>query len=515
MLQSLQVFSETKVRDGITRVARSIFVVRHSRTGRLLLALLIGTLLGAGFVVPGAWILVFLGVPAFLYTAQFCSSRWSVLWFGWSAATVSAAWSVVWFWSVIPIEWLSVGSIVEQKLLVAIYWVIVSLWLGAGGGFIALVWYWWWNRAGYRFWYVVAPITWLSGEVMGSLIFSLATWRPEILIAPQFSFGYVGYAFAQHDLLFFAASVAGVYSVTVVGVMLSVWLWQCVYQKRTTWVCVGVTTLLLTMWLPDLPVSQSDSTVVAVVDTDVAPTVDARQGVQPSLKEAVATAGQVGASYVVLPEDARFFMPHLDSLWERAQLQKSLTEYDFTLIDSARHEITDSNSIIRGAVYDTKDGFVARADKQFLVPQGEFTPVFFAGVLSLFGYGSELEEMMQGRNYIPGPRRAQVFPDTTPRILFCFEGVTPWGVRRLLSTAETTVPFIAHPVSHAWFHDPETLWRQLDTMLRVQAFWNDIPVVSAGNQAPGKVYLPNGTIQNTAYKTIPVGDRVTVRLFRL
>jgi hypothetical protein len=32
-------------------------------------------------------------------------------------------------------------------------------------------------------------------------------------------------------------------------------------------------------------------------------------------------------------------------------------------------------------------------------------------------------------------------------------------------------------------------------MLSVQAVWNNVPIVSAGNMSPSKLYLPNGTIK--------------------
>ncbi len=67
------------------------------------------------------------------------------------------------------------------------------------------------------------------------------------------------------------------------------------------------------------------------------------------------------------------------------------------------------------------------------------------------------------------------------------------GVRSLMNERES-VPFIAHPVSHIWFHQPRSFWSQLDTALRVQAIWNQVYIASAGNHAPSKLFTPQGKI---------------------
>jgi apolipoprotein N-acyltransferase len=74
------------------------------------------------------------------------------------------------------------------------------------------------------------------------------------------------------------------------------------------------------------------------------------------------------------------------------------------------------------------------------------------------------------------------------------------------------VPFIAHPTSHAWFHESKILWQQQDVMLKVQALWNDVAIVSAGNMAYGALYTKAGKkIQPTPVKT---GESWQVSLVR-
>jgi hypothetical protein len=65
---------------------------------------------------------------------------------------------------------------------------------------------------------------------------------------------------------------------------------------------------------------------------------------------------------------------------------------------------------------------------------------------------------------------------------------------RTIMKERGSVPFIAHPVSHAWFTEPFALWNQLETMLQVQAVWNQSYIVSSGNQVRGYAVTPTGAI---------------------
>lgn len=118
-------------------------------------------------------------------------------------------------------------------------------------------------------------------------------------------------------------------------------------------------------------------------------------------------------------------------------------------------------------------------------------PYFYIATLSAFGMREAVIEINKKLAYRPGPFATQAdLPELVPGILFCFESADPNGVRRLLKERE--LPFIAHPISHAWFHESKILWQQQDVMLKIQALWNDVPIVSAANMAKGALYTPDG-----------------------
>jgi len=146
--------------------------------------------------------------------------------------------------------------------------------------------------------------------------------------------------------------------------------------------------------------------------------------------------------------------------------------------------------------------------KQYLTPQGEYLPWLTEQVLELTGNTAALNNPHLG-NYIRGPRVAIENSDISA-VLFCFEAINPIAIRTLLKQYPEKPPFIAHPIAHGWFHSNVLYQHQLDTMLRIQAVWNQVTIISAGNMTTGKVYLPNGRLYSPPH--VAKGDRWSIQI---
>jgi len=132
-----------------------------------------------------------------------------------------------------------------------------------------------------------------------------------------------------------------------------------------------------------------------------------------------------------------------------------------------------------------------------------------AGMLKLFGYDSVIDYITKDVSYIVGPQVSQNhFSSHHPGVLFCFEYTDPTGVRSLVKE-RPDLPFIAHPISHAWFNEPHTLLSQIDSMLKVQAVWNQQYIVSAGSRVSGSVFTPGGS--KVSLSTVASGENWEVR----
>ena len=202
--------------------------------------------------------------------------------------------------------------------------------------------------------------------------------------------------------------------------------------------------------------------------------------------------------YIILPEDARFSAGLDSGLLGAVQLRMVFgTSSKATLIDSGRVE-QNEQTVLRSEIIELSDLRRTKLDKQYLVPQGEFMPQLYAMLFRGLGLGSHIAEIEQTLAYQPGPYHDQLQLDTSmPRILFCFASVNPRGVRQIIGTDMLSRPLVVHPISHAWFNEPTILHQQLDTMLRVQARWNQVFILSAGNQAPSKLYTPGGAVHSS------------------
>lgn len=497
------------------RCVWQLLVRPHDSGERVLGAIVIGTLLGIGFVYPGLWWVGIVGIPIFMELVRRAPSKRAAVWSGWLALAVSHAWSLSWFWSVLPIEWLPVGGIYIQVLLVGIYWSTAALWLGVGGAVIGLVW-WYVARHWPRTWWYVTPGLWVAGEVFGSWFFALLTWQTAIDIAPHFSFGYRGYLLAHHEWLFTIASVAGVYGLSLVAVWLGYSSYYLLQSDRRYVVAIFALALTVSYWipLPTLHTGSGANVSVAVIETAFTGSYRQTTAIDTVLDDAIAIAEQAGVAYVILPEDMRYLTSRLNDPFLPLQLRSNFGTSSFRIIDSGR-VATEAGAVLRGVIYENATAEHWVADKQYLVPQGEFLPALYVSALQVVGYGPVLQEISREVNYVPGPYEKQQFSGDVPGLLFCFEGVTPWGVRRILAERDTKPQFVAHPISHAWFHTPTTLWQQLDIMLRVQARWNRVPIVSAGNLAPSVVYYPSGKIDNAPVREVSVSERVQIKFYTI
>ena len=187
-----------------------------------------------------------------------------------------------------------------------------------------------------------------------------------------------------------------------------------------------------------------------------------------------------------------------DGLTPRAALSQFMFTHQASqavLIDTGRTELDSGATVLRATILDGHHNQTYQFDKQYLVPQGEYVPYLYGGVIRLFGYSSAMDTVARDSSYTPGP---YVFDQVDkaadiPAVLFCFESVRPDAVHKIV-TAQPDVPFVVHPISHSWFHSSQVLSHQLDTMLRIQARWSGVPIISAGNMSDGKSYLPNGVI---------------------
>ncbi len=458
-----------------------------------------GLLLGIGFVIPVVWFLGIAGIGSTIYLALRQSELKHVVLGSLLAWTTKSALSLVWFWSVYPIEWIGIDLGYIQLILIFFWWSTAALWLGSAGIVFAIGCRLLQKHTSLVVTYLSIPFLWIASEMFGSLIFSIITIGPGGSVTTAFSFGYVGYLLAAHPLLIQAAQIAGVYSLGVLMVAISVMVLYVLSLKLNKGYIVALLVLVFITSFISLPDSSptKDPYTVAVVDTDFKldqlRTSTGREQAQAQLEFAVQTALGMEPNYIVLPEDSRYFDQQSKPSLVAAQFAFRSGGAETVIVDSGRAD-DDEKAVIQSFVYNGQESIIDQSHKRYLVPQGEFMPTLYMKVLKLFGRDEVVDQFAKTVAFAVGSNIDQSgHADSSPGMLFCFESVSPWGVRTVLSE-RGSVPFIAHPVSHAWFNEPYSLWSQLTSMLRVQAIWNQQYIVSAGNGVSSQVFTPTGEV---------------------
>lgn len=481
-----------------------------------------GILMGVGFIWPALWVLVFLGIVSFVVGIRQVTSLRRVLLYGFLAWTVKVSFAMFWMLSIYPILWVDMGLGKAELPVIIFYWITISMFLGLAGAIASGV-LWTINRQLNPLWFLLAgPLVWVISEILGSYLFSIFTQGEYIKINKVFSFGYVGYLLAEHEWLIQIARWGGVYLLTVVIVFLAMLLWWYLSKLKFSQLSLQITLLILVILSVSSHIgfgrtsseTERGEITVAIIDTKFGEEEyfnlpDPEQYRVEKIIEALASAQEENPNYILMSEDSRYLGPDFSPTQAYARFRFQQGDPAAVVVETGPATLSGGGKVVRAHIYDGVGKKVYVADKQSLVPQGEYMPSLYIRVLSLFGLSKEAEFVDGLLAYRPGPMVSQAeFPSHIPGVLFCFNSADPFGVRKLLEGRE--VPFIAHPISYAWFHNPVSMRHQYDSMLKIHAIWNQVPIISAGNMVNGVMYTPQGEIVGSRVVTEGEGWQVSL-----
>ena len=497
-----------------------------SNTKHLLLGyVLSGVLLGFGFLYADLWLLGLFAVAVYVY----CLSKTEYLWLsvGGSFLTwfIKSLCAISWFWHTYPIPSFETTADWLQLFSIGFYWVSASVCLGTGGAIAGFVFYKIKPHVTAKMLMFIFPLLWAVSEIGGSLMFAIGSYGDGGSLNVVFSFGYLGYLVGNHELLLMFAKLGGVYVLSIIGAFVGYLLfvgWNHLPKNKAGMILVCVAGGLLisdstVFTTPYVPPEASSAVRVAVIDTrfggeEFYSRVDKYEYKSQVVFQAITDALALNPTHILLPEDSRFFNLTIppETVYRTFRFVKS--DPEVVIVDSGRLGLPNNTAVLRASIYDGINKNIYTADKQYLVPHGEYLPYYTTLSLRLLGMNEVAGKLFERFSYRPGPYKSQaLFPSDIPGVLFCFESVDPRGVRRLLN--DRAVPFIAHPVSHAWFHESKMLWDQLDVMLKIQAVWNGVPIVSAGNMVTGALYTSDG--QKVQPEKVVEGESYTISIINL
>jgi apolipoprotein N-acyltransferase len=448
-----------------------------------------GVLLGSAFLHPALWWSALLGVALFVCAINNSTSWRQLLTLSFLAGFIQFAIVCRWMWYVHPLTGFEIAP--NMSLIsVGLSWFLTAFAIGGGKVFFAALLFKY-KDAKWIYWSI--PFFWLVSDVVGAFLFTLLSYGPGTFLNANFSFGWVGYLLAEQAFLLPLAAIGGVFLLTLLYVYIALWLLRIVQKKGKYRWFVASGLVLLLFFTGELPVGErvhDESLAVAAIETNTKTLLGVvgqdyalyRDELMQKVQDAVAG----GANYIILPEGADLTKAFVDPE-NMLQFLANSVKQEIVLVDSGWHYGTDETSYVRARIYDTHAMEIYEVDKQYLVPQGEFMPYLFIGIMGLLGFSEGVEQYQGKFNYVPGILTESLdLPTYIPGVLFCFESINPLGVRKLAQYRD--MPFVAHPVSHAWFHEPTVLWYQLDQMLSVNARFGGVTVFQAANRYKAKRY---------------------------
>lgn len=462
----------------------------------------------AAFLHPLLWPAAVIGVAFFVKAIVGAGSVREVVGGSMFYGTIKAMGALSWLWYVYPVKTISLPPGALQLSIIGISWVTVSMAMGLAVVLCAVVQFVLLRRD-FR-WIYFFPVLFTVSEVMSSFFHSVYSLGPGGSVNMYFSFGYLGNVLANFSPLLHLAVFGGVYAISLVGAVIAL----CIYVRliaKATHHHVTITNLLLLaialLWITTVVLVARreppaiDGSITAVTtrfDRKLLSTQNGWTVKRKAILQSIRAAAQSETDVLVLPEDSRFTTGYETPQAALADLKKLPEQPHFTLYDSARTTTPEIGGgvVLRAYIYDVKNSNVYTTDKQYLVPQGEYVQYSVQWLLSKLGFNPLLKEMEALQAYRPGPYKDQsIFPADVPPVMFCFENTVPTKVRNLLRQKNST-SLIIHPVSHAWFSaEPTILDVALTNMLKIQAVWNNVYILQAGNMAESFLVHPNGSIQ--------------------
>ena len=459
--------------------------------------LLSGLSFALAFQASWLWPLGLVGVWWFLFAWQQSGTGREIFLGSWLAGSLKAAGAISWYWSIYPLDWLGFAPGAGQLLLIGVYWVSTAVAMGIGFAFVFYL-----LRVAIKslsWQLVLLPGVWILAEVAGSVTFSVYSWGPGVLPNADFSFGYVGYLVSDLGLFVPFAQLAGVYGLSLIFIALCLLAYSFTPKRpllrnhrHYLFLVVGALSFLVLLWSQTIDTPTNNQNIVAIqtsYDPADKQTLPGRLTKQEGIQQAVTEAITDGAEIILLPEDAGFTTTFPSTAFALEYITRVADGRALTVIDSVVLETAAGYWVVRAFIYDTETQSVSVVDKQELTPMGEFAPYLHTWLAGLIGGEAFKEKVAAAHNFQPGPERSyDLVPPHVPPILFCFESVSPWGVKNVLQQRSASV--VLHQVSHGWFNEPDTFWLALDRMLTTQAHWNNVTIIEAGNMSGGSKQYP-------------------------
>ncbi|MCX6819957.1 MAG: hypothetical protein NT019_01575 [Candidatus Adlerbacteria bacterium] len=469
---------------------------------RLLLAAIAGSFIGLSFYFPYGWPVVPAAFALFLYILSRSTARESFTLgtiFGFCIIGSSLGWVL----TLLPLDRMGIYNQVFSVCAVFGVWFLSALVLAATVGLFALQ-----VRTYIKtFWILcIAPFLWIAGELMRAALFSLVMWGSGSTFGTDFSFGFIGYTFAASPGLLWFAQVGGVYALSWLAATLGTFLYIAathtkISSRARSYSFVGIYICIFAVGfgLPNPLKVEIDPKVVVVdglrivpISTHLDPSLYYTQAQllasEKSLASKINTALEQKPDIIILPEYFHFLRNQMllpPAL--RTTLLEGLKKTNTLLVDS---EATPGGQGTIVFFDGTSGTVVARQEKHYLMPFGEYLPQSLIFILKSLGFGKEIRDIVANKEYVPSEEsfssRTFTWKSANLAVFACSEVFAPFGYKEASNAGVTILINVA---SHGWLHS-NLLYKETFAMAKVHAVYTGKPYIQAINYQPSFVLYP-------------------------
>jgi len=471
---------------------------------RTLLALASGALLGAPFIVPQLWPLALVGLAPLLIALSRPLGMWRAFSLGILAGTVFygiAIWAI--FWTALPLNWLGVFDPTFQIVLVSLCWGMTVLGFALWTGVFALV----FSKLAMNSWkdIVTASALWVICEWAGAWWFGIENAGTGTVPGPHATLSFLGNMLANDTVLVQGAWLGGVYALSFLCALGGAILYRAVRggtgERRLIALAVFLAVIIWTSGHVLLARTSSWGSgerirIAAVSTQEPAVFVPTAEQEAANLGRMVDALAQTrGSAVVVMPEGSDLLRLLNKSSPGNAKAVLSTifagTEMP-AVIDSGSAYAADGTQHSRMDVYDIGTDSYETEDKHFLLPYGEYAPLYVRAFVTAVGEGNSLGTLLSERGLSPGDdTRPLTVASTTMGVLFCNEAMSPVLYASLAREGATV--FI-NAASHAWFHDSRLVAGQMRDVSIIRAVESRRWYVQASGVSPSFILDPYGRV---------------------
>lgn len=239
--------------------------------------------------------------------------------------------------------------------------------------------------------FVVLPAIWLVAEFLRSVLFSVISYGPNGSIGPFWNFGVLGFAAAVTPLGYLGR-IVGLYglSFAVVAINLAIF-WLLNKRFKLPLIVLGTISVLTIVAVVAFANPKGSSISIGAVQLPPTDDNSLTTQYQQQLKQDMQQIGINNNSIdlLLLPEYSEFFTNDDGFAKDITKQYLDNTGGIITSINGSDKEGGNSSNDL--VVYSPDGDIVARHEKQFLIPVGEYMPYIIATLLRVTGQSQALE----------------------------------------------------------------------------------------------------------------------------